>query len=484
VLDHYSPERRTALVLSGTGADGAYHAGVLRALHETGIKTDLIGGRGVGALGAVLYAIDGAARLWEADGLWRGRDAARLYRWRWPFRWLQGLVVALGIVLAVPLAALVAVAAVYPVALGLGMAGLGAGAGLAAAALALIGAAFGPGALPTWIPRATLALGAIGLLVLAGGVLVERRQQRGRRRAATPALWSLLGAPIDPGGAVRAATGALWAILKGGAALRAPDARDLSRRYTELLADNLGHPGFRELLIVTHDLDARRDVVFGLVKEPYRKALFAAVTATSARRAEAHDLAGVARDHLVDALAASLALPGVCQPRLTSYAADTFWRGETHRLADRTASLGRLLEEAAAAGAEQLILVSAAPEPPMPHGLRPTRDDALGLAGEHLGSAETAALADALRHLRHRFQGVYVIRPAHNPVRPLDLAGAYDERSDRRHAVAELVERGYEDAYRQFIEPVLGDSGERMQDAGTRNQEAGYAQEHRAHPRG
>ena len=40
----YSPERRTALVLSGTGADGAYHAGVLRALHETGIKVDLIGG--------------------------------------------------------------------------------------------------------------------------------------------------------------------------------------------------------------------------------------------------------------------------------------------------------------------------------------------------------------------------------------------------------------------------------------------------------
>ena len=76
----YSPERRTALVLSGTGADGAYHAGVLRALHETGIKIDLIGGRGVGALGAVLHAIDGAARLWESGGVWRAPDAAALLR--------------------------------------------------------------------------------------------------------------------------------------------------------------------------------------------------------------------------------------------------------------------------------------------------------------------------------------------------------------------------------------------------------------------
>ena len=83
-------------------------------------------------------------------------------------------------------------------------------------------------------------------------------------------------------------------------------------------------------------------------------------------------------------------------------------------------------------------------------------------SGEHLASAESASLADALRHLQHRFHGTYVIRPAHNPVRPLDLAGTFDERSDRAHSLEEAIERGYEDAYRQFIEPVLGESGERM----------------------
>jgi hypothetical protein len=51
----------------------------------------------------------------------------------------------------------------------------------------------------------------------------------------------------------------------------------------------------------------------------------------------------------------------------------------------------------------------------------------------------------------------------HNPLGPLDFGGVFDERSDRIHTVAELVDRGYEDAYRQFIEPVVAASGERIE---------------------
>jgi hypothetical protein len=462
VADHYSPERRTALVLSGTGADGAYHAGVLRALHETGIKVDMVCGRGIGALGAVLYAVDGAARLWEPSGPWRGPAPATFYRWRWPFRCLHALVLALLGVLAVPLIAILLVAAVYPLALGLGMAGLASGASLAQTTLAGLGWAFGPGALPTWVPRLVLALSVTGLTILVVGLIAERWRLPVRRRSGSHALWSLLGAPIDPSGAIGASVSALWGILRGGATLRTPDARDLSRRYADLLMENLGHPGFRELLLVVHDIDARRDMVFGLLKEPYRKALFAAATAASTRRAEAHDLAGVSRDHLTEVLAAALTLPGVCSPRLVTFAHDAFWRGESHRLADRPSSIARVLEEAAAAGAEQVIFVSATPEPLGPHELRLTRPDGLGVVGEQLAATESAAMADALRHLQHRFQGTYVIRPAHNPVRPMDLDGAYDELSDRTESLEELMEHGYEDAYRQFIEPMLGASGDRL----------------------
>lgn len=462
MADHYSPERRTALVLSGTGADGAYHAGVLRALHETGIKVDLVCGRGIGALGAVLYAIDGAAPLWEAGGVWRSTAPAAFYRWRWPFRWLRLLLWSTLVVLAIPALALLLATAIYPVALALGMLGLAQGAEVAQRAIGAVGMAFAPEGLPTWVPRLVTLIALGGVAVLGVGLALGTWRAPMRRTAASHALWSLLGAPMDATGAIGAGTSALWNILRGGARLRAPDPRDLSRRYADLLAENLGHPGFRELVLVVHDLDARRDMVFGLVREPYRKTLFAATTAASSRRAEAHDLAGVARDHVADVLGAALTLPGVSEPRVIGFAPDAFWRGESHRFADRTAAIGRVIEEAAAAGAEQLIVVSAAPELAGPHELRPARTDGLGRIAEQLAAAETAAVGDALRHLQHRVPGTYVIRPAHNPVRPLDLRGAWDERSDRRYSIDELMERGYEDAFRQFIEPMLGASGERM----------------------
>ncbi len=61
-----------------------------------------------------------------------------------------------------------------------------------------------------------------------------------------------------------------------------------------------------------------------------------------------------------------------------------------------------------------------------------------------------------------RFSGVFVIRPEHNPIGPFDFAGVYDEASDRRRTVAELMQQGYDDAYRQFIEPVVA-TGERVE---------------------
>ena len=78
----YSTRLRTALLLTGSGTAGAYHAGVLRALHEAGVKIDLVGGRGVGAASALFAAIDGGARLWEPSGIWKDRGARRFYGWR------------------------------------------------------------------------------------------------------------------------------------------------------------------------------------------------------------------------------------------------------------------------------------------------------------------------------------------------------------------------------------------------------------------
>src|SRR6185503_20092478 len=109
-LGAYNPGRRTALVLCGTGAHGVYHAGVLRALHETGVKIDLVAGQGVGAGGAALAAIGGSARVWEDTGVWRSPRVAALYEWK---RATTALPLAIGAV------AVALVATVVTVALGL-----------------------------------------------------------------------------------------------------------------------------------------------------------------------------------------------------------------------------------------------------------------------------------------------------------------------------------------------------------------------------
>ena len=474
--DSYSPERRTALLFTGTGADGAYHAGAMRALQEAGVKIDVVGGRGIGAIAAVLAAVDGGSQLWDAGGFWRSPIVARLYRWRWPFTVLRWLAIALLAVLAIPALVMLLGLIVYPIALLLGMAGLEAGARFVDAFIGTLSSAFAPPALPTWIPRLAALLSTAALFVLGVGAWLAWWRSALYRRSTGNRMWTLLGSPIDAGPAIEHATETVWRLLKGGASIKTPEADDLSRRYSELLAENLGQPGFRELLLVVHDLDASRDLVFGLVRDPYRRMLFPAPGSVSAsRRAEAHDLSSGMQGFLADVLAAALSLPGVSESRLVKFAPDAYWRGETHRLGDRPGSIGRLLEEAAAAGAEQVMIVSASPEPPGPHELRPPRLDGLGRVGEQIASAETAALSDAVRHLHHRFQGLYLIRPSHNPIRPLDLTGAYDERSDRVQTLEELMERGYEDAYRQFIEPFLGASGERVPQLGRRGSDQSSA---------
>ena len=460
--DSYSPERRTALLLTGTGADGAYHAGALRALDEAGVKLDIVGGRGVGILSAILSAVDGGSQLWDANGFWRSPAVHTMYQWRWPLRLLRIVGATLLAIFGIPAAILLVALLVYPLALVLGMAGLDAGATLMQGFNTQLGLAFSPAVLPTWIPRLAAIVAGVGLAILAVGAALTAWRAPLRRRSSGSHAWALLGSPIDVTGGMNRAIDTLWKMLKGGAALKTPEAADLSKRYAERLVENVGQPGSRELLLVVHDLDARRDMVFGFLREPYRKMLFPPPSAATERRAEAHDLGAGPQSFAVDVMTAALCLPGVTDPRLVQFSPDSYWRGETHRLIDRPASIGRLLEEAAAAGAEQVLIISASPEPPGAHELRPSRRDGFGKLGEQLASAEAAALADAVRQLHHRFQGVYLVRPAHNPIRALDLTGAYDERSDRVQSIDELIQRGYEDAYRQFIEPVFGASGDRI----------------------
>jgi hypothetical protein len=462
----YSTRLRTAVVVTGTGTAGAYHAGVLRALHEAGIRIDVVAGRGAGAVGALFAAADGGARLWEAGGIWKRADALRFYGWRAPLRGAGWALLVAAIVLALPVTLLMLAVLTGLVGLLLTLVGFeAAGAAVTAAYGRWIADLFAPGILPTYIPRLVLLAVLIAVIALAAGTAAGRLAGRERRRTRHGGAWRLLGAPLTASKLLDRCASELWNLIRGVAPLALPPPGELARRYVELLSDNLGQPGFREVIVVVHDLDARRDLVFGLLGQAHRARFFGRTVLGDAavRQAEAFDLSGVARDHALDALAASLAVPIATEPHLVAFSPEGPWRGETHRACDRAGSLSRLLEEVAAAGAEQVIIVAAAPPPAHAHELSASRMDLKGRAGEQLAAFETAGLRDALEHFAGRFAGLYVIRPGHNPLGPLDFGGVFDERSDRVHTLAELVDRGYEDAYRQFVEPIVGASGERIE---------------------
>jgi len=339
----YSPQLRTAVVFSGAGTAGAYHAGVLRALNEAGVKIDLAAGRGMGALAAVFAAIDGGQKLWGENAFWDGDAVQHLYDWRGSLKLAAWALAAALAIVVLPLAAVAVGAIVYPFDFLIRMVGLGGASGLVGFYTRTADSLFAPSALPTWLPRLVVLVLGLAALVIA----VETFVSSSRRRERGSVWWRGLRAPLSSREVLARARTAIWDLVQGGAQLKQPSATDLSGRYVDLLSDSLGQPGFRELVIAAHDLDSRRDLVFALVDETRRRDLIrrASTVEADVRRAEVIDLRAGGRPHLADAVFAALSVPVVTDPHHMTFAPDSYWRGETHRLCDRPGTLLRLLDE-------------------------------------------------------------------------------------------------------------------------------------------
>jgi NTE family protein len=66
-----TPQTRTALILQGGGALGAYHVGAYQALQEAGVEPDWIAGISIGAINAcILAGNEPALRLQRLETLW------------------------------------------------------------------------------------------------------------------------------------------------------------------------------------------------------------------------------------------------------------------------------------------------------------------------------------------------------------------------------------------------------------------------------
>jgi hypothetical protein len=395
--------------------------------------------------------------------LWRDRRVRELYRVTPPLSALR-LALLLGCaIITVPLVVLATGLLAYPLGFVVQLISPPTGQLLIARYAALVGRAFEPAMLPTILPRLALFTLTIMALIVVGTALRERMARGDRRRERGPWWGWALGAPWDARHAADLFREALWTFLRGAAPVRQPPAPELSRRYAELLGENLGQPGFSELMVVAHDLDARHDVIFALLAEPFRQKFHRQGAGHDRRAGELVDLLGTGRQQVLDALAGALALPVLTEAHPVTFPLEGFWRGETHRLSDRPALTARVLDEVAAAGVRQVLVVSAAAERGLPHGLVTRSLTLRSRVAEYLAAEEVASVKDALSSRAGLFDGIFRIAPSYNPVGPLDFRGIRDERSDRTYPLTELIDRGYEDAYRQFIEPVVGASGERLE---------------------
>jgi hypothetical protein len=418
-----------------------------------------VAGRGIGAIGAVFAAIDGAERLWDDTGFWRAPGVAGFYRWRPAVRVLAWAAAASAVIVAVPLAALVAGLIVFPIDFVLKMLGAGGSGGLVGLYLSAAQAAFAPEMLPTWLPR------FVFLVLLAAGIVAAvTAAGRGRRRGRGAWWWGFVPAPLSAGRVIAECRRRLWDVIRGASRRASPEPAEQGRRYVELLGENLGQPGFRELLIVAHDIDTRRDLVFALAGEAQRHKLLRRATIREAdtRRGEVIDLAGPGREHVLDAVAAALAVPLATECHTMTFAPDAYWRGESHRLCDRPPALIRMIDELADLEVEQILIVSAVAPSEGPHMLGSPRLDGRARLGEWMQSAEAAAVRDALAHASRVIPRVFVIQPIHSAVGPFDFDGGYDDRSDRRQPLGELIDLGFVDAHQQFIDPIVGASGDHL----------------------
>jgi hypothetical protein len=432
----YSPKRRTALVFAGSGSTGAYHAGALRALDESGVKIDLVVGSGIGVVSAAYAAVGGGPRLYGKGGFWDGVRRRDFYRLRPTVRLALALLGMSFAIFALPVLLGLLLGALFPLLLIADRVF----SGVASKALALLWVA--PEALSgPYLAAQAVPVFALAMLAIVGmGALYLRD-----RRRLAEAFESFLDA--SPGlGRLRRG---LWDIARGAALSASPPSEaELGRRYVALLAENLGQPGFRELVVRAADLDRGDALAFAVLHDD---------PGTSRGRtgtlAGAVDLKVPGHEALFfDAIATGLLSPMAMPVRRVSFPKGAIHAGETHRLTDATLAPGSGISEALAAGAEQVILVMGVPEAAAPLARRRgprARVDAVLRMLERQSAGEIDV---------HREIDLWVIRPEGRALGPTELDGARDPVTEVRQTTDDLLEAGFRDAYRQFVEPVVGQS--------------------------
>ncbi len=456
--------RRTAVVFAGSGASGAYHAGVLKALDEAGVRIDILVGSGVGVLAAAFGAAASGSVLYGEKGLWRELSASRIFRLRSGLRFLRLLgVVALSAFLVPALLALL-LGLLLPAFLAVDFARPGFMSGLFQMVAALA-----PGLRLFFVFALAAPTFVAFLFVLFRGVSVLRAS---RRR-----FGETLESAFDLSGIERNLARRLWEVARGPALNEpAPEAAEVGRQFSALVAENAGQPGFRGLVLRAANLDTGKPLILRLVGDdrggPRRS-----------RPEEGIDLKDAAASPLLyDVVATAFATTPLVGPRRVRLPKQGVFGGEIHRISEASVIGGSGLGEAIATGADAIVLVTATAEETAPladrRGLKALA--AAFLAVQELSAVERDLheterlnrIVETVGHQRStgerewqdpltgrtfRAVAVHTIRPRRSLLRPLDLDGAVDPSNEVETTLLDWMDEGYRDAHRCYLDSALGE---------------------------
>jgi hypothetical protein len=472
--------RRTAVVFAGTGASGAYHAGVLKALDEAGVRIDIMVGTGVGVLAAAFGAAAAGPALYGEKGLWRTLSSRRVFRLRSGLRFLRalGLVALSAFVVPAVLALILGLLLPVFLAVDFGRPGFMTDISQNLAALA-------PGLRLFFVIALAAPTFFAFLFVLFRGVAILRTSKR-RFGESLESAFDLSGIESD-------LSRRLWEVARGPALNEPPpDAAAVGLQFAGLIAENLGQPGFRGLVLRAANLDARRPLVLKLVGDDRSSAV---------RNADGHVLDlkdSAAAPLLFDVVATAFSALPFAKPRRVRLPKQGAFGGEIHRISEGSPLAGCGIAEAIALGADQIVVVTGSAKDPGPHGeRRGARALAAALLALQERTAIDADLAEAERMNRvvetvghqkstgerewqdpltgRRFRSVtiHAVRPRRSVLRPLDLDGAINPASEVETTLIDWLDEGQRDAHRCFLDTAFND--ERTRDEPVRSAPAGLA---------
>lgn len=435
--ESFSTRRRTAAILIGEGTGAAYLAGVMKALHSSGVRIDVVLGKGAGALVAALLAIDADGQLGGDDGL-----LARLEKRRpWQLRPLYKVTLAC---LALSFAAFLSPALVGLVALLMfPFAAIG----------RLVTETRSPVSEPSWfgtllevgepfylramvVPLVVLC--AFWLLSWAYGFVRERR-------------WPSLPEPYELGCLSALLESSLWQAVRGASSDPRPhDRKELGEAYRKLLSGSWGQRGFRELVFYALDTDSGQEIPFAMLKDRFLKTLEAGRAGDPEwARAEPIDLGSDGDGLLFDALMAALSPPGLVPSVPLRLPLGNRNGGEVHRFSSSMLASGSAVADAVSAGAEQILIVAACAP-----GERPSGNTFERLTETATRNALAVELAEAANAAD---LPIFLVHPDKQRLNPFEISGRAQFGNERLD-LAVLLAHGERDAERQFIEPALGES--------------------------